>query len=239
VSKGFPQPDIFVNTPVKNPKHINEIHRNIFEGHFQIVAKFYRDHYLVDRSLHLLVFEDDALVTQDDACQVLVDQVAYLDRKRPSWSMLNLGCASLGPAWPVGHGLVQVLAGFSVHAVCFNGRETGRVVRMGTAVCQRPMFPEGGRVFPWRSRFALLWPIVTQTRVPKEFVFKHVPVLRNLVTYERALVLLMVVSCLAPVLLVLALLRLAWFLHSYKSRWSEAGQLSWHSSYHRVGQGHA
>lgn len=224
-AKGFPKPEIFLNTPVKNPKHINEVHRNIFEGHAQIVAKFYREHYMVDRSLHLLVFEDDALVLRDDACQVLVDKVAWLDRARPKWSMLNLGCASLGPAFPVGHGLALVLAGFSVHAICVNGKETGRIARMGTAVCERPLYPEGGRIFSVWSRFALLWPIVTQTRVPKEFIFKHVPVLRSLVTYERALVLLMLVSVLAPVVLALAVLRLAWFLYWYpEARGQASGQ---------------
>jgi hypothetical protein len=216
VSKGFPEPAIFLNTPVQNPTHINQVHRNIFEGHYQIVEAFHRDHFRHDRGLHLLVFEDDALVMRDDAAQILASKVEYLERRRPKWSMLNLGCASLGPAFPVGHGLAIVLAGFSVHAVCYNGGETGRIVRMGRAVCERPFWPEGGRVFSLRSRFALLWPIVTQTRVPKEFIFKHVPVLRHVVTYERALVLLMLVSCLAPLILLAALFRIAWFLYQYK-----------------------
>lgn len=213
---GFPEPEIFLNTPVKNPTHINQIHRNIFEGHHGIVSKFYHDHYRKDRRLHLLAFEDDALVLRADACKLVVEKVAVLDRKRPRWKMLNLGCASLGPAFPVGDGLAVVLAGFSVHAICINGEASGEIVRMTTAVCERPLYPEGGRIFPVWSRFAVLWPLVTQTRVPKEFIFKHVPVLRDLVTYDRALVLLMLVSCLAPFILIAAILRLVWFLHTVR-----------------------
>jgi hypothetical protein len=200
-SHGFPKPEMFVNTPVACPTHINQVHQNIFEGHWEMVKNFYLGPFRARRDLHLLLLEDDVRVLHRDAARIIVEKVRLLDKLWPNWSVLFLGCASLGPAVPVGSGFVIASAPYSVHAYVINGRKTGTICQMSKSICRRPLFPEGCSVFPLTERFALFWPLVTQIRVPKEFLFKHVPILRDWITYDRTLVALMWISCFGPALL--------------------------------------
>ena len=206
VEHGFPDPHIYLNTPVRNPTHINQVHRNIFEGHFDIVQRFYLGPFRARRDLHLLILEDDVRVLRKDAARQIAAKIALLEQKWPQWSVLNLGCASLGPAFPVGSGFVMAMAPYSVHAYVINGRKVSTILQLTKAICRRPLFPEGCGIFPIRERFALFTPLLTQIRVPKEFLFKHIPVVKDWITYDRTLVVLMWISCALPILLVGTLL---------------------------------
>ena len=202
VAQGFPAPELFLNTPVKNPKHVDEVHRNIFEGHFSIVERFYHNIYPSRRHLHLLVLEDDAEALVPDAAMQIVDAVRRLERKCPNWSVLFLGCVPLGPSIPIGGGFVMTLAPFSAHGYVIRGREARTILQLTRKICRRPMFPEGCNIFPLTQRFALFTPLLTQTRTPKEFFFKDIPILKDYITFSRTMSALMWISCLVPPLLI-------------------------------------
>jgi hypothetical protein len=207
-SRGFPEPEIFENTPVVNPTSIDQVHRNIFEGHFAILERFYTKRLPANRRLHLLVFEDDACAVswaQLRLFDLVRDKVSYLERHYPNWSVLNLGCASMGPVLPVGNGLVMAAAPYSVHAYVVNGRKAGTICKMTRKICKRPLYPEGCSVFPFSERFALFRPLLTQTRLPKEFIFKNIPLVRDVLTYERTMLGLMVISSLAPLVVLMGI----------------------------------
>jgi hypothetical protein len=206
---GLPKPIIYENTPVKNPTHINQIHRNIFEGHLAQLMQFYQNQLRENRHLHYLGFEDDARVIDPQTIVAKIhDLLDHLEQNRRKWTMVNLGCAPLGPAFPTSHGLAIVSAGYSVHSLLVNGKEVPWICGLGKTACERPLLFEGGRLIPFGQNLAVRKPWFTQERLPKEFFFKDVPGLRNVVTYARTMEYLMIIAYLAPLVVLMGLLRL-------------------------------
>jgi hypothetical protein len=210
VACGLPKPHIFVNTPVQNPTHINQIHRNIFEGHYAQTEQFYLHELKNNRQLHMLGFEDDVRVIEPRTFTKKLNKLLdYLDQhRRDNWTMVNLGCAPLGPAVPIAHGLAVVSASYSLQGYLLNGRKVPWIMSLTRSVCERPWGFEGGRSIRFGENLAVRKAWLTQERLPKEFFFKDIPVLRDVVTYDRTMDLLMVIACIAPVVLLLAFVRL-------------------------------
>ena len=212
VKQGFPHPDIYWNTPVAKPKHINEVHSNIFNGHFSILERFQNVIMRQDKTkttpLHLMVMEDDVLILDPNICSKMLSTVEYLDQYRPNWSILFLGCMCIGPALPIGNGLVHPCSPYSVHCYILNGRKVQSIVNMGRSICRRPIFPEGCEVFPFQDRFAFFAPLMGQTRPPKEFFLKNIPFVRDHFSFDMCMQAYMWCSVLIPILMLIVSLGL-------------------------------
>ena len=208
---GFPEPELYVNTPVLKPDSIEDVHRNIFGAHFAVIKRFVETTLAQDPGAHLLVAEDDATVVRPNPLQLILDAVRHLDAERRSWVILYLGVVPMGPSLYVGKGLVNTSAPYSAHAYLINGRQARSIVALGTQVCRRPLFVEGGSMFPFFSKFAFFNPVCSQSRLPKEM--NAVSFLRNYVSFELAMSSCMWLSLMMPMLLVLlgvVFLRLCW-----------------------------
>jgi hypothetical protein len=208
---GMPPPELYLNTPVQNPKSINDVHRNILEAHFEIIQRFVDTTLAQDPGAHLMVAEDDAEAVRPQPVDLILDAVRYLEAERRSWVILYLGVVPMGPSLYIGKGLVNVSAPYSAHAYVINGRQARSIVALGKGVCRRPIFVEGGSMFPFFSKFAFFNPVFSQSRLPKEM--HAVSFLRNHVSFEFAMVSCMWLSLMMPLLLTLlfvVLLKLCW-----------------------------
>jgi len=211
VHHGLPEPELYVNVPVENPKSIDEVHRNIFEAHFEVIARFVETSLAQDPSLHLMVAEDDALVVRPNPGQLILEALEYLEAERRDWVILYLGVVPMGPSLYVGKGLVNVSAPYSAHAYLINGRKARSIVAQGKSVCKRPIFVEGGSMFSFFSKFAFFNAVFSQSRLPKEM--NAIALLRDHFSFEFAMASCMWLSLMMPLLLcVLAVvvIKLCW-----------------------------
>jgi len=208
---GLPEPELYINKPVENPKSIQCVHRNIFEAHFNIIKRFVETTLEIDPGVHLMIMEDDAEVIRPHPCNLILDAVGYLEAERRNWVILYLGVVAMGPSLYIGKGLANVSAPYSAHGYIINGRHARSIVALGTGICERPIFIEGGSMFAFFSKFAFLNAVLSQSRLPKEM--EAIAFLRNHFSFEFAMSSCMWLSLMLPLLLVLffvTLIKLCW-----------------------------
>lgn len=117
---------------------------------------------------HLLVLEDDVSFTVSDPVGELhraLRAIAQLP-----WYSLHVGHLPLGPSVPINTQITWSVLPFCAHAILWNNRHVRELLNAGLARAGRPYLFEGNVQLPWYSRFAMLRPIATQSRRPKELV---------------------------------------------------------------------